>query len=341
MESRKMQNDFMKEFFNVQEKGLDMWKEGMEKAKEIYPSNFLNVNNFINPMEAYEKWSSWQNDFMTVSEDNPMAMLNKWIKKNQEMFTSNANSVEANHVKDVFNKMSGGLASYTNLFSFWQDLQAHVGENDTIQNIQEFVNKWKDKYVKMLSDSALLEIPSNITELTKDPMKLFKAYYESNFNFMDPLSMISKEYFEKSPFANNDYVESYKTYMKTLEEFFTVFREKIAETMESIILDYQKMVKGGSIPKTFKEFYSYWFNKNNEVINGILETEEFSKLLARLSKESLNYKKNYDMILEKQMEWMPFPLKSDMKSLYKTIYDLRKEVKSLKKQINEFEKVSK
>jgi hypothetical protein len=30
-----------------------------------------------------------------------------------------------------------------------------------------------------------------------------------------------------------------------------------------------------------------------------------------------------------------------MKSLYKTIYDLRKEVKSLKKQINEFEKVSK
>jgi hypothetical protein len=155
---------------------------------------------------------------------------------------------------------------------------------------------------------------------------------------MEPFNINSKEDSEKNPFLNKQYMDSYESYVNTLKEFFAMFREKAVETMEAMVIDYENMMKEGNVPKTFKEFYNYWFNKNNKVVSEILGTDEFSKLLAKLSKESLNYKKNHDVVIEKQLEWMPFPLKSDMRSLYKTIYDLRKEVKTLKKQMNETKK---
>lgn len=303
MFSTKMQNDFMKEFFKIQEKGGEMWP-------------------------------NWQNNFNYSPEENTMDNLNKWIKKNQEMFLNNISLVDGNQIKDVFNKMSEGMSSYTNLFNFWQELQKQTVEDKASENVQEFINKWKDDYIKMLSENVMSEMPNNIVELTKEPMKLFKIYNDYNFNFMDPFSVSSKEYFENSPFSDKEYVKSYQTYINTLNEFFTMFREKAVETMEIIVVDYQNMMKEGNAPKDFNEFYNYWFNRNNDVVNELLGTDEFSKLLAKLSKESLNYKKNHDIILEKQVKWMPFPLKSDMRSLYKTIYDLRKEVKSLKKQLN-------
>jgi hypothetical protein len=65
----------------------------------------------------------------------------------------------------------------------------------------------------------------------------------------------------------------------------------------------------------------------------LFSTEEYSKLQSKVLDASVNFKKEYDKLLEKQLEFLPFPSKSDMDGVYQTLDDLKREVRDLKKRV--------
>ena len=44
-----------------------------------------------------------------------------------------------------------------------------------------------------------------------------------------------------------------------------------------------------------------------------------------------------DQVIEESLKWYPIPTNSDMDSLYKTVYELKKEVRTLRKHIRDKE----
>lgn len=96
-----------------------------------------------------------------------------------------------------------------------------------------------------------------------------------------------------------------------------------------------EMLKNGTQPKTFKEFYEYWSKENENAYQKLFNTEDFSKLLAEVVDSSMVFKMRCDNLMEEYISFMPIPTKTEINSLYKTVYELKKELKSVKKELKE------
>ena len=80
-------------------------------------------------------------------------------------------------------------------------------------------------------------------------------------------------------------------------------------------------------------FYQLWYTLNNEVIEEAFSKEEFSDLLfdfANIYNELLAESKK---MYETNLGCAPVARESDMRELYKTVYELRKELDEVKKEL--------
>ena len=99
---------------------------------------------------------------------------------------------------------------------------------------------------------------------------------------------------------------------------------------ETIILLQEKLEKGESLT-TFKDFYSVWYSVTEEAFEKLLFTDEFARVFDDFSDKYAQYMIAQNKVYERMLAFLPIPTNKDMKSLYKTVYDLRKEVRDLKK----------
>ena len=63
----------------------------------------------------------------------------------------------------------------------------------------------------------------------------------------------------------------------------------------------------------------------------LLLTDEFAKVFGDFSDRYAQFMIAQNKIYERMLSALPIPTNTDMKSLYKTVYDLRKDVRDLKK----------
>ena len=89
---------------------------------------------------------------------------------------------------------------------------------------------------------------------------------------------------------------------------------------------------------TFKDYYDLWIKVNSKAINDFYFTDEFSEFFGEYANNAYDFKVKSDEFMESVLSAFPVPTNSEMKSLYKTIYDLRKEVRDLKKEIGRLKK---
>ena len=86
--------------------------------------------------------------------------------------------------------------------------------------------------------------------------------------------------------------------------------------------------------ETFEEFYKYWSKTVSAAYGKALFSDELSVLAGDMVDSMSKFKKDYDKISELYLSNAPFPKKSEMDELYKTVYNLKKEVRALKKELH-------
>lgn len=106
------------------------------------------------------------------------------------------------------------------------------------------------------------------------------------------------------------------------------------KAMETLAEDlYTKMRKGEDM-STFMNIYQDWLNTNDKQFVTLFETEEYSKLMSEVSSLQLTLKKQIEIQMEKSMSHLPLINRTEMDELYKTIYELKKRINILEKQID-------
>ncbi len=88
----------------------------------------------------------------------------------------------------------------------------------------------------------------------------------------------------------------------------------------------------------FQEFYGEWASINEKIFINLFSTEEFSRLQGELIGLGLDLKKGFEEQMEGMLEPFPVVLKSAMEEVYRTNYDLRKELRNLQKTVKEMQK---
>ncbi|MBF8983199.1 hypothetical protein IZY60_06595 [Lutibacter sp. B2] len=349
-------NKFMGQCFDTQKKALDMWQESFSPKDEKKESDTVNnMNNMVKkPMEMFNNW---------------VGMMNG------DMFTKNSMLFGQNPFQEVFEKMTNSTNTYSSLYGFWEDLTKQISgnSNDQVKKFfskwqDEYMKSFSNTFISYLPEPTqslfkqsmetyqmYFENSNKLFQPWTDHAKEFQklmgtnifedkdAYinyakllggnYEQTFGklFGAPIMGINREYFEKQVGS----VDSFMKYTNSINEFTATISRVGIETMEKISQDLQDMIKDETQPKTFKEFYEYWSRKNEEAYNNLFETDGFSKLLSQVVDAGGEFKKNYDKVLEQQLAFLPFPTKTDMNSMYKTIYELKKSVRNTTKELKE------
>ncbi len=106
-------------------------------------------------------------------------------------------------------------------------------------------------------------------------------------------------------------------------------------TTEKVIATIAEKIKSGEEIKKFDDFFDLWTNVNEKTYYALFQTEDFSKMQGELLEAALNVRKHFFKLMELHLYDFPIALRSEMDDLYKTIYELKKKVKSLEKQFTE------
>ncbi|KAJ52317.1 hypothetical protein CTM_08266 [Clostridium tetanomorphum DSM 665] len=341
-------NNMMEQFFNIQKNMIGAWQEA-----------------FLPKVDTKK-----ENSKSEESKDT-MDFFKDIMEFNNKIFSSFNNS----NAYEVFKKMSVGADVYYNVYKLWEDLtqksfkptmeeynkvydkwkdkymdfvkdsfipylpkpmQSFVKEPmELFKLYTNFVNKFWGPWMETSNDlkEYMVEGAFKNPVAYLDFIKLWKDNYDKTFSkFLNSPTMgINREYFEKQLESMDTFVK----YMTILGEFSATIFSVAQETMEEILKNYMEMLKNGTQPKTFKEFYEYWSKENENAYQKLFNTEDFSKLLAEVVDSSMVFKMRCDNLMEEYISFMPIPTKTEINSLYKTVYELKKELKSVKKELKE------
>ena len=128
-------------------------------------------------------------------------------------------------------------------------------------------------------------------------------------------------------------VDAYYKMMFAAGKLAALIVKNNSECAGSMMENYQKMVKEGKNTSSLKEFYDLWYNTNEKSMEDFFATEAFSKAFADFTDKYFLYMSAYNAVLERSLSSLPIPTNKDMRSLYLTVYNLRKDVRGLKKEL--------
>ncbi len=204
-----------------------------------------------------------------------------------------------------------------------------------VNTANKLVNPWAETFGDM--QTMLLKGLTGNKDAYMDFVKNWQKNYETTFAqlFRAPNIGMNRELADK--LSKN--MDKFMDYMNVLSEFSATIYRVGTESMETLLQKYQEMIEQDAQPKTFKEFYELWWKTSEEAYQQLFGTEDFAKLLSQVVDAGVVFKKNQDSLLEEFFKQMPVPLKSEMNDLYKTLYDLKKEVRNLKRRISSLEEV--
>jgi class III poly(R)-hydroxyalkanoic acid synthase PhaE subunit len=91
-------------------------------------------------------------------------------------------------------------------------------------------------------------------------------------------------------------------------------------------------------PETFKAFYRLWWTINEETYHVLLISEEFTTMAKEMITRGLLFRKGFDELTDHVLKFTNIPGKKDMDEVYKTIWELKREVRNQKRAIRDLEK---
>ncbi len=337
-------NNIMNQILDAQKNMINAWQEMMipkeEEKNDKENKNSMNFfkdimdfNNKVlssfsssNPYDVYKKMSQGAEVYYNVYK--------LWEDLTEKSFTPTMDGYNK-----LYNKWKGKYMDFVNT-SFIpylpEQMKSFVKEPMELYKLYtDFVDKFWGPWFETKGDLKDYMVHATF----KDPVayldfiKLWRDNYEKTFSkFLNSPTMgINREYLERQ-FESMD---AFVKYITILGEFSATILSVTQETIGEVLKNYMEMLKDGTQPKTFKEFYEYWSKEIDKAYDKLFSTDDFSKLIAELTDATMIFKMRLDELMEDYLSFVPVPTKTEMDSLYKTVYELKKELKNTRKELDE------
>jgi len=326
-------------------------------------SNWMNAAQNNNPfnMEAWKSAGQNFNGFFNQWYE----MLNNSAKQMGEGF-QNGNAQDA--YRNMLNSAEGFTRFAEMFMPMWKSIQDKTFNTDMFRQMMNPAQyqELMDKYFGFLPQQARTYI-QQLTTMMQDWMKQgstagLNAYQQmrSNMGQMAPMmggsdafsGMLSAYQNMHSMFQNavspitkmvtpNAHTRAMSEWQDIMNRM-VVFSIKNAEMQH---LTYQQGVKvmdrlaenittkmqNGEEVKSLMSLYQEWLNLSDATFVQLFESDAYSQLMAEVSGMQLRLKKDIELQMEKGMVNVPVATRSELDELYKTIYDLKKQVRELER----------
>jgi polyhydroxyalkanoate synthesis regulator phasin len=118
--------------------------------------------------------------------------------------------------------------------------------------------------------------------------------------------------------------------IKNAELQYKIYNQgtKVMDQLAENIMD--KIGKGEEV-KSMMTLYQEWMNISDKAYVSLFESDEYSQLMAEVSALQMRLRRDMEQQMEGMLSGVPVATRSEMDELYRTIYDLKKQVRQLEK----------
>jgi len=316
--------------------------------------------------QALQMQPLFQNGGATT--DNPFT---NWVKSAFQAFPMGA---DANLAKGAFSKMLYGNEAIQKLYDLWQPMLNAI-KNKTIDpnNYTDLTDPTKIKQLFDKLFNFDLDAMNQLQKQTAQYADVYQQFGKpwvdaaksksSNFmqgnftqNDFQPEALILQMQAAYAMFENTtgkifstpavgkdrEKMELMSKCAKAMSNFAAnnieyqqMMQVTGQEAMQAVVKTLAEKVEAGEKFEKFDEFFALWIDTNEKTFNKLFQTKIFSQKRNAMTEAGFNVRKLYNEIVENELAGFPIARRSEIDEVYKLVYDLRKQVKSMESQIQE------
>ena len=301
---------------------FNSWKDTMSTSYSEMLKNFNNgtskdsFSGLINNAEMYMKMFEFMMPVMKGLQDKTYTpdmfkqmfnteifkgLMDKMFNMQPDFMKNMMNDMNSNLKNNMFNMMDSNKSAFDNMKNMMNNQMSSMMPNDMFGTAHQYYNNFMNQMNNSFAPLAKL-MPKNNNTAQMDAMKEIS-------NLMAAYNMKNSQL-------------QYMMYTTGLKAMDT-----LSENL------YSKM-RNGEEMSNFTNVYQEWLNTNDKQFVALFETEDYSKLMSEVSALQMNLKKSIETQMEKSMSHLPLINRTEMDELYKTVYEMKKRINMLEKQID-------
>jgi len=274
----------------------DFWKK-TDESKKTYAA-------------MVDLWRQLAEDLAVQGNKGVQEIYEDWSRKYSAMIRSSITPNVPGYMKEFSEKM---LDYFESSGAKWEE------------NFKTWMNSGEDIWKGM--EKVTAGNPNAYLEFMEALKKSYQETYGQIAN--QPLFGKDMEFWRR-------YRESFDRFAKyniAAAGFYTAMFEVIRGSTRKVVEEFMAKAASGEQSKTFEEFYKYWAKQVSATYDKVLFSEQYARLAGSMVDEMARFKSAYNELWEFYLAQLPLAKKTYMDALYKTVYELKKEIRSLKKEI--------
>ena len=333
------------DWFTFQKSMMDSWVASMSGAIGSLSPSGTQGNSTV---DMYSMWSDMWNQNMKVMTEGASPIL----KATMEQFVAaqeyslryldfvtrawNIMSASADSGEDI---QAGIEENRQQLLKDWANLPTAIAQDTNqlwnlyMQHWQQFGQPWMSAYQKAPEYQARLIAgdSSAIIELNK----LYRDAYQQTVGRLvtSPNLGPAREFSEVIQQGFDTWVDWYMAYID--------YQALLSETWQKAVNDFfdrlMTMAEKGESVESVRDLMLLWTRGAEEIFANTFREERYTLIQGKMLNSALAFRKQERMILEEWLNAYDLPTRSELDETHRRIYELRKEVKQLKKQLAEME----
>lgn len=346
------------EFYNT-------WLNNQMEMNKAWMSNMPMMNNMTNMMNM---------DSMKSNMDNMMHMYQNWMNSMNTSYSEMMKNYGNIDAKNMMSGMFNNADMYMNVFQLWMPMFKSLNDKsfnmDTFKQLfnAPLFKDMMDKMFNMQGDVTknMMAIPgmqmfqNNINNMMDQSKGMFdnmkgnmmnmmpnggnmfgqsmdmynNMYNQMNHAFAPMMKLMGNNNSTHQMNAMKDLTNEFAHYqMKSTEMQYMIYQTGL-KAMDELAETVYAHVRNGADMKDFANIYSHWLNISDKHFVALFSTDEYSKMQAELNTFGNKMKMHINEQMEKAMANIPVITRSEMDETYKTIYEMKKRITMLEKQLD-------
>ena len=340
MNAMGQQNNFMnnmqnwsKGFGQFNPFNMDQYKTGAEHTANLFNQYLEMLNYNFATLQKTMQSTSAQDAFRGMMDVNAgfVRFYEMWSPMWKSIQDKSFNMdvykqlIDPAQYKDVMDKLFGFMPEHTAQYfsSFAKMLQDNMKQYS--QNGFGAYHQAKDMMGNLMSGFQ--------------PAQAFQGMLNGYTGFQNTLNsafapmakMITPNEYTKSLTEWSEIADKMAVYqIKNAEMQYMIYAQG-SQVMDKVAESIINKLENGEEVNSIMALYQEWLNLSDKEFVKLFESDEYAKVMADTASLQMRLRRDIEQQMEKSLVNIPVATRSEMEELYKTIYDLKKQVRQLER----------
>lgn len=330
------------------------------------------MNNATNWMNQAQNMNPFNMDAWKTASSNWNSIFNQYYEMLNNNFADWQKNIQNGTVQDAYRNMVNVSEGFTRFAEMWMPMWKSIQEKTfNMDMYKQWMNPamykdMMDKYFGFLPESSrqymqnmtnmmqngmsqmsqngmnnyqqmrgmMNNMMPNTADMFGNMLNSYNAWYNMLNNAAAPMmKMMTPNQHTKTMMEWNDISNRIMVYnIKNAELQYMIYNQG-SKVMDAVAESIVSKMQQGEGMNSMLSLYQEWLNISDKTFVSLFEGEEYSKLMSEVSALQMNLRKDMEAQMEKFMVAIPVATRSEMDEMYKTIYDLKKQVRQLEKML--------